>query len=115
MKEGIESNAVKLARAKLPAKAAGILFRRQNYPQMQAKIFAGNDCLGFPQVTGENLPAPAGNLGEAFIVRVRADFLKPRDVSFYPVPKSSTKHFDRCNHFSKLRIFGSQIVSNIPG
>ena len=73
---------VKVARAKLPAMAAGILLHRQNYPRMQAKISAGNDCLQFPQVTGGNLPAPAGNLGEAFIVRVRPDFLKPRDVSF---------------------------------
>ena len=66
-----------MARAKLPAIAAGILFRRRKYPQMQAKS---------PQVTSGNLPAPAGNLREAFIVRVRADFLKPRDASFYPVP-----------------------------
>ena len=45
---------------------------------------AGNDCLRFPQVTGGNLPAPTGNLHEAFIIRVRADFIKPRDVSFHP-------------------------------
>ena len=68
--------------------AAGILFRRLNYPRMQAKISASNDCLRFPQVTGGLLPAPAGNLREYVIVRVRADFLKPRDVSFYPVPNT---------------------------
>ena len=43
-----------------------------------------------PQVTCGNLPAPAGNLREAFIVRVRADFLKTRDASFYPVPMTFT-------------------------
>ena len=87
----MEIYTVKLARANLPAMAAGILFRRWNYPQMQAKISAGNDCLRFPQVTGGNLPAPAGNLREAIIVRVRVDFLKPRDVSFYPVPNILTE------------------------
>ena len=80
-----------MARAKLPAMAAGIMFRRQSYPRMQAKIYAGNDCLRFPQVTCENLPVPAGNLHEAFIVRVRTDFLKPRDSSFYPVPNTLTE------------------------
>ena len=64
---------VKLARAKLPAKAAG------------------NDCLRFLRVTGGNLPAPACNSHEVFIIRVRADFFKPRDVSFYPVPNTLTK------------------------
>ena len=58
---------------------------------MQAKISAGNDCLRFPRVAGGNLPAPAGNSHEVFIVRVRADFFKPRDVSFYPVPNTLTK------------------------
>ena len=58
---------------------------------MQAKISAGNDCLRFPHVTGGNLPAPAGNSHEVFIVRVWADFFKPRDVSFYPVPNTLTK------------------------
>ena len=52
---------------------------------MQEKISAGTDCLRFLRVTGRNLPAPAGNSHEVFIVRVRADFFKPRDVSFYPV------------------------------
>ena len=82
---------VKLARAKLPAMAAGILFRRRNYPRIQAKISAGNDCLWFPPVACGNSPALAGNLHEAFIVRVRADFLKPSDGSFYPVPNTSTE------------------------
>ena len=58
---------------------------------MQAKISAGNDCLRFPRVSGGNLPAPAGNSHEVFIVRVRVDFFKPRDVSFYPVPNTLTK------------------------
>ena len=59
---------------KLPAMAAGNLFRRQSYPRMQAKISAGNDCLRFPQLTGGNLIAAAGILVKAFIVRVRAIF-----------------------------------------
>ena len=58
---------------------------------MQAKISAGTDCLRFLRVTGRNLPAPAGNSHEVFIFRVRADFFKPRDVSFYPVPNTLTK------------------------
>ena len=58
---------------------------------MQAKISAGTDCLRFLRVTGGNLPAPAGNSLEVFIVRVRADFFKPRDVSFYPVGNTLTK------------------------
>ena len=58
---------------------------------MQAKISAGTDCLRFLRVTGGNLHAPAGNSHEVFIVRVRADFFKPRDVSFYPVPNTLTK------------------------
>ena len=58
---------------------------------MQAKKSAGSDCLQFLQVTGGNLPAFAGILREAFIVRVKADFIKPRDVSIYPVPKIMTK------------------------
>ena len=82
---------MKLARENLPAKAASELFRRQNYLRMQAKISAGNDCPRFPQITGGNLPAPAGKLGEVFIVRVRADFIKLRDVSLYAVPNNSTK------------------------
>ena len=45
-------------------------WRVQNYPRMQAKISAGIDCLRFPRVTGGNLPAPAVNLGEAFIIHV---------------------------------------------
>ena len=57
---------------------------------MQAKISTGNDCLRFPQVTGGNLPAPAGKLREAFIVPVRSAFFKPRDVSFYPVSNNLT-------------------------
>ena len=58
---------------------------------MQAKISAGNDCLQFSQVTCGNSPAPVGNLHEAFIVRVRADFFKPRYASFYPVPITLTE------------------------
>ena len=58
---------------------------------MQAKISAGTDCLRFLRVSGGNLLAPAGNSHEVFIVRVRADFFKPRDVSFYPVPNTLTK------------------------
>ena len=82
---------VKIARAKLPAMVAGTLFRRRNYPQMQAKISAGSDRLQFLQVTCGNLPANAGNLREAFIVRVKVNFLKPRDVFFHPVPNNLTK------------------------
>ena len=53
---------------------------------MQAKISAGTDCLRFLRVTGGNLPAPAGNSHEIYIV-----FFKPRDISFYPVPNTLTK------------------------
>ena len=39
-----------------------------------------------------NLPAMAAdNSYEVFIVRIRADFFKPRDVSFYLVPNTLTK------------------------
>ena len=58
---------------------------------MQAKISAGTDCLRFLRVTGGKLPAPAGNSHEVFIVRVRVDFFKLRDVSFYPVGNTLTK------------------------
>ena len=58
---------------------------------MQGKISAGNDRLRFPQVTCGNLLAPAGNSREAFIVRVKMDFLKPRDAFFYSVPKTLTE------------------------
>ena len=58
---------------------------------MHAKISAGNDCLRFPQDTGSKLPAPAGNSRDAFTVRVKADFIKPRDISCYPVPNTLTK------------------------
>ena len=60
---------------------------------MQPKISAGNDCLRFPHVTGGKFPAPAGKLGEAFIVPVRSAFFKregEKDVSFYPVPNTLT-------------------------
>ena len=90
---------VKLARAKLPAKAAGKLIRRWKYLRMQAKISAGTDCLRFLRVTGGNLPAPAGNSHEVFIIRVRADFFKPRAVFF----SSSTKQFDQTNHWLPLK------------
>ena len=85
------NHTVKLERAKLLAKAAGKLIRRKKYLRMQAKISAGTDCLRFLRVTGGNLPAPAGNSHEVFIVRVRAEFFKPRDVSFYPVPNTLIK------------------------
>ena len=65
---------------------------------MQAKISAGTDGLRFLRITGGNLPAPAGNLREAFIVRVREDFFKPRDVSL-----SSSKHLDQSNHLLPLK------------
>ena len=64
---------VKLARAKLPAKAAGKLIRRQKY-----------DCLRFPQVTGGKFPAPAGKLGEDFIVPVRSAFLRGKGKGTFP-------------------------------
>ena len=57
---------------------------------MQAKLSTGNDCLWFPHVTDRNSPAPTGNLHEAFIVPVRADLFKPRDVSLYPASNNST-------------------------
>ena len=50
-----------------------------------------SDILRFLRVTGGNLPEPAGNSHEVFIVRVRVDFFKPRDVSFYPLPNTLTK------------------------
>ena len=78
--------------------AAGKLFRRQNYPRMQAKISAGTDCLRFPRVTGGNLPTPGGNSHDVFIVRVRGNFFKPRNVSLL----SSFKHFDQSNHLLPL-------------
>ena len=84
-----------MARAKLSAMAAGILFCRKIYPWMESKISAGTNCLQFPQVTGGNLPAPAGNLGESFIVRgnfqTQGRFLL-----------SSSKHFDESNHLLPL-------------
>ena len=58
---------------------------------MQAEISTGTDCLRFLGVTGGNLSAPAGNSIEVFIDRVRADFFKTRDVSFYSVPNTLTK------------------------
>ena len=66
---------------------------------MQAKISAGNDCFRFLRVSGGNLPAPAGNSHEVFIVRVRADFFKPRDVSLL----FSSKHLEQSNHLSLLK------------
>ena len=69
---------------------------------MQAKISAGNDCLRFPQVTGGNFPAPAGKLGEAFIVPVRSAFFQGerRKARFL---LSSSKHFDQSNHLLLLK------------
>ena len=67
-------------------------------PADVGKISAGNDCLPFPQVTGGHLLAPAGNLSEAFIDPVRADFFKRRDVFL-----SNIKQFDQCNHLLPLK------------
>ena len=79
---------VKLARANLPAMAAG------------------NDCLRFPRVIGGNLPAPAGNLRGAFIDRVVGDFFKPWGLLL-----SSSKHLDQSNH---LLFFKSMVnLSNL--
>ena len=36
------------------------------------------DCLHFLQSTGGNVPAPAGNLSEASIVRTSAEMFKSR-------------------------------------
>ena len=58
---------------------------------MQAKISGGNDYLPFPQVIGGNLPESASSLREVFIVRVRAEIIKLRDVSFYPVSDTLTR------------------------
>ena len=53
---------------------------RKKSPQVTiAAVSAGNWRI---------LTAPAGNLREAFIVRVRANFLKPRNVSFHLVPNT---------------------------
>ena len=85
------SDFVKLARAKLLAMAPGKVFCRLIYLKMQSKISAGNHCLRFRRVTGGSLPAPASDLRKDFNVRVRADFFKPRDVSFHPVRNNCTK------------------------
>ena len=66
---------------------------------MQAKISTGTDCLRFLRVTGGNLPAPAGNSHEVFIIRVRVDFFKARAVFF----SSGTKQFDQSNHLLPLK------------
>ena len=63
---------------------------------MQAKLSAGNYFLRFSLVTGGNLPAPADILREFFIVRVKADFFKPWNVSLYPVPNTLTKVSSCC-------------------
>ena len=65
---------------------------------MQAQIFAGNDYLRFPQVTGGNLPAPAGNLREAFIDLVRADF-----QTYGRFLLSSIEQFDQSNPLLPLK------------
>ena len=70
--------------------AAGKNLRRLRLPALSG----GNDSLRYPQVTDGNFPAPAGNLGEAFIVPVKSAFFKKKgekDVSFYPVPNTLTK------------------------
>ena len=56
-----------------------------------AKFSTGNDCLRFPQETGRNSPALAGNLREALIVRVRVNVFKPKDIFHYPTPNKFTK------------------------
>ena len=43
--DSLHAYTVKLARAKLPAKAAGELIRRKKYLRIQVKISAGTDCL----------------------------------------------------------------------
>ena len=47
-------------------------------------------------LTGGNLPALAINLRQDFFVRVRADFIKLRGVSFYPVPNNLAKVTIHC-------------------
>ena len=83
--------------------ACKITFDGCRYPVLQVKlpadagkVYAGNDCLRFPQVTLGNLPAPVGNLPEAFIVCVSADFLKPRENSSYPVGNTLTEGSTCC-------------------
>ena len=62
---------------KVPAMAAGKLFRRWNYLWLQAEISAGNDCLRFLQVLGRNiLLAPELNLLEALNERFKMDSSK---------------------------------------
>ena len=59
--------------------------------RMQEKFSAGNDCLQFPQLTIGNLPALARKLREASTMRVRLDFFKPSNNSYYPVPNNLIK------------------------
>ena len=66
---------------------------------MQAKISAGTDCMRFPCVTGGNLPAPAGNSLEVFIVCLRANFFK----TYGSFLLSSSKHFDQSNYLLPLK------------
>ena len=59
--------------------------------RMRATISACNNWLRFPQVIGGNLHAPTDKLRESFIVCIGADFLKPKDFSFYPVSNTLTE------------------------
>ena len=69
---------------------------------MQAKISAGNDCLRFLRVTGGNLPAPAGKLGEAFYCSGQVGFFQ-RERGKARFLLSSSKHFEQSNHFLLLK------------
>ena len=105
---------VKLARTNLPAMATGKLFRRSNYLQRLATFSAGIDCPLFPQVTAGNLAAPGSNLRERFIVRVKVDFFKPRDVSFYLVANNLNK-LTTCSFSSQWKALQTQFCSeNVP-
>ena len=80
---------------------------------MWAQISAGDDCLWFPQVTGGIIPAPAANFRESLLVRLRADFVKLRDVFFNPIPNTFNKITTRClrSQYQTLQIcFCSKIV-----
>ena len=65
---------------------------------MQAEISAVYNCQCFPQVTSRNLPALAGNFFEAFIFCARANFIKPMEITFYPVPKNLTKVMEKIGY-----------------
>ena len=62
--------------------ACKITFDGRKLTVSQVNFSAGNDCLRFLQVTGGNLPAPAGISTAAFSVSARADFFQPKDFYF---------------------------------